>query len=110
MRPGDIIDGFEIAELAGTGGMGRAYRAIEQKSGRVVAIKLLGSGETSDKKRFAREVRVLSDLRHPGIVRYFAHGVTRTDQPYLAMEWLEGEDLKQRMTREPLSIDECISL
>jgi tetratricopeptide (TPR) repeat protein len=110
MRLGDLIEGFDITELAGSGGMARVYRGRDRQSGRAVALKLLGSGETSDKKRFAREVRVLSDLRHPGIVRYFAHGVTQGGHPYLAMEWLEGEDLKARLAREGLTVEETVLL
>ena len=49
--------------------------------------------------RFAREAEVLSELHHPGIVRYVAHGRTEPGRPFLAMEWLDGEDLAAR--------DEC---
>jgi eukaryotic-like serine/threonine-protein kinase len=110
MHPGDLIEGFDIAELAGSGGMARVYRGREQQTGRAVALKLLGSADHADKKRFAREVRVLSDLRHPGIVRYFAHGLTIGGKPYLAMEWLEGEDLKARLAREGLTVEESVML
>ena len=53
---------------------------------------------------------MLAELRHPGIVRYVAHGVTPAHQPYLVMEWLEGEDLSQRLERGRLAVDETLIL
>src|SRR4029078_5542720 len=99
MRPRDEIEDFELTELAGTGGMARVYRARPREGPGAVAIKILDHDEAADKMRFAREVQVLSELRPPGIVGYLAHGQTRAGQPYLAMEWLEGEDLKARIAR-----------
>ena len=56
----------------------------------------------ADAARFQREANVLATLRHPGIVRYVAHGRAESGEPYLAMEWLEGEDLAERLARGPL--------
>jgi eukaryotic-like serine/threonine-protein kinase len=64
-----------------------------------VALKLLVSGGD---KRFLREGRVLRELSDDAIVRYVAHGVTAAGRPWLALEWLEGEDLAERLEREPL--------
>ncbi|HEY3255253.1 MAG TPA: protein kinase, partial [Polyangiaceae bacterium] len=60
--------------------------------------------------RFAREIGILSELSHPGIVQYLAHGTTHEGTLYLAMEWLEGEDLAERLRRTPLSIEETLTL
>src|SRR5678815_5699148 len=60
--------------------------------------------------RFAREIQLLSELTHPGIVRYVAHGTTSTGTMFLAMEWLDGEDLGPRLEREPLTIGESVTL
>jgi predicted ATPase len=106
-----VADRFQLERLAGEGGMGSVYQAREVHSGKVVALKLLhGSGPSSDEERFTREARVLSGLSHPGIVRYIAHGFTRAGEPYLAMEWLEGETLSERQSRDRLTIDESIVL
>src|SRR5262249_5093566 len=60
--------------------------------------------------RFAREARTLAELDHPSIVRYIDHGHTPSGEPYLAMEWLNGEDLGARLTRATLSVDETLLL
>ncbi|WP_437760788.1 protein kinase domain-containing protein [Sorangium sp. So ce1389] len=111
MRAGEIVgDRFEIECLAGSGGMGDVYRARDRWSGATVAVKILrGSGEL-ESGRFEREVRTLSALQHPGIVRYIADGVTGSQQMYLAMEWLSGETLSQRLSRAELTHAESMAL
>jgi eukaryotic-like serine/threonine-protein kinase len=89
-----IAGRFILGAVAGSGGMGTVYRARDARTGQVVAVKLLRpSDRPADVERFTREAEILAELRHPGIVEYLAHGVTPAGQPYLAMEWLEGEDL-----------------
>jgi tetratricopeptide (TPR) repeat protein len=109
---GTVIAGrFTLQALAGRGGMGVVYHATDSRSGQAVALKLLHSSPHADSpRRFIREAEVLSSLRHTGIVSYIAHGHTEQGQPFLAMEWLEGEDLAQRLTRQPLSLEETLSL
>jgi serine/threonine protein kinase len=109
---GTVIDGrFTLETPAGRGGMGTVYRATDSLSGQPVALKLLHLAPSADTaRRFAREAELLSTLRHPGIVAYVAHGHTEQEQPFLAMEWLDGEDLAQRLTRPPLSLAETLSL
>ncbi len=90
---GEVISGrFEIAALADWGGMGAVYRALDRETGKEAALKLLLDATSTE--RFAREARVLADLRHPAIVEYIAHGRTERGGLYLAMEWLEGKDLR----------------
>src|SRR5262245_45830493 len=111
MKPGDVIAGrFEIDRRAGAGGMGEVFRATDRTSGTTVGVKILLERRTSAGERFAREARVLSELHHPGIVGYVAHGTTDTGERYLAMEWLEGEDLASRLTRGPLDLGETLTL
>jgi eukaryotic-like serine/threonine-protein kinase len=111
MRPGDVVaERFEIERLVGSGGMGAVYRARDRKSQEAIALKLLHGSGVEDEIRFAREGRVLSELQHPGIVRHVAHGVTKAGEPYLAMEWIEGEDLAQRLWRSSLRFDEIVIL
>lgn len=101
---------FEIERAAGAGGMGTVYRATDRYSGDTVALKLLhsGAGGSDEAERFLREALLLSELRHPGIVAHVAHGQTPDGQRFLAMEWLQGQDLAERLTRGPLPIRDCL--
>jgi tetratricopeptide (TPR) repeat protein/tRNA A-37 threonylcarbamoyl transferase component Bud32 len=109
LRVGEIVAGrFEIVALADWGGMGAVYRARDRHSGGEVALKLLL--DESSEERFAREARVLADLRHPGIVQYVAHGKTEVGSLYLAMEWLEGVDLRGGLAKGPLSLRDALAM
>ena len=100
MRAGEVIaEQFELIRLAGSGGMGQVWEARDRLQDARVAVKLLTGTSQSGRTRFLREAVVLAQLRHPGIVRYVAHGVTPAEEIYLAMEWLEGEDLAHRLER-----------
>ena len=111
MKQGDLVaDRFEILSLAGRGGMGVVYQARDLLSGGPVALKVLHGSSQSYASRFAREAQVLADLEHPGIVRHVAHGCTPASELYLVMEWLEGEDLAQRLPRARLAIEECVGI
>jgi eukaryotic-like serine/threonine-protein kinase len=91
--------------------MGLVYEARDTESGRTVALKLMHAAADSEPTRhFTREAQVLSGLHHPGIVSYVAHGVTQGGQPFLAMEWLEGEDLQRRLARQELAFSEVLLL
>ena len=105
-----LANRFTLTALAGRGGMGTVYRATDSLSSQQVALKLLHTGNSEALQRFSREASVLAELRHPGIVSYVAHGVTEQGLTFLAMEWLEGEDLAQRLLRQPLSIEEALAL
>jgi tetratricopeptide (TPR) repeat protein len=109
---GSLIAGrFSLEALAGEGGMGTVYRARDSHTGQSVALKLLQRNDRPQEgERFAREAELLSELRHPGIVAYLAHGRTEIGQPYLAMEWLEGEDLEKRLSRGALTLSESLTL
>jgi tetratricopeptide (TPR) repeat protein len=114
MKAGDVVEErFEIERLAGSGGMGAVYRTLDRRAGAPAAVKVLWPQfveQPEQAERFAREARVLQELDHPGIVRYLAHGVTGEGEPYLALEWLEGEPLSQRLRREGLTVAESVSL
>jgi tetratricopeptide (TPR) repeat protein len=109
MLPGQVFaDRFLIEQLAGSGGMGMVYRAIDQSTGCAVALKVLRRECAQEPERFQRESRMLADLRHPSIVRHVGHGATVEGDLYLAMEWLSGEDLQVRLARTPISAKETM--
>ena len=103
-------DRFEVEQRIGTGGMADVFRARDRVSGEVVAVKVISDGREHRSARFAREVEMLSELTHPGIVRYISHGETPSGGMFLVMEWLDGEDLKARLEREPLTMGEAVRL
>ena len=90
--------------------MATVFRATDRVTGEIVAVKVLSEQTEDDVARFQRESAILADLQHPGIVRYIAHGKTPRGAPFLAMEWLEGETLDQRLLRVKLSVRECARL
>jgi serine/threonine protein kinase/tetratricopeptide (TPR) repeat protein len=112
MQPLSVVsERFEVEHLAGHGGMGEVYRARDRLTGEPVALKVLrGATWEHAVERFAREAGALSALSHPRIVRYVAHGTTERGDPYLAMEWLEGEELSARLQRAPLTTNESVRL
>jgi tetratricopeptide (TPR) repeat protein len=105
-----VADRFVIEKKAGSGGTGTVFRAKDTLTGETVAVKILHEGRNQKTERFVAEARVLSELKHPGIVRYVTHGTTSDRDPYLAMEWLEGEDLAARLARERLTVAESIDV
>ncbi len=105
MQPGDVVAGrFEVEYLAGTGAFSTVYRARDRASGEAVALKVLLLGDPTP-ERFAREARVLGELQHPAIVPYVDHGETAAGERYLAMAWLDGEDLRRRISRGPMPVE-----
>lgn len=107
-----FADRFEIDRQAGSGGMGTVYRARDCDSGDWVALKLLhaGAGGLDEAERFVREAQILAEFHHPGIVSHVAHGQTSDGLRYLVMEWLDGEDLAQRLARGPLQLPDALRL
>jgi tetratricopeptide (TPR) repeat protein len=103
-------DRFVVGELAGTGGMGAVHRAVDRESGKAVAIKVLGKQGELGLARFTEEARTLAAIDHPNVVRYVAHGLTKDGEAFLAMEWLDGEDLATRIARAALSIDDTLAV
>ncbi|MCX4241508.1 serine/threonine-protein kinase [Paraliomyxa miuraensis] len=107
-----VVPGYRILGHVASGGMGNVYAATSLRTHRKVALKLVRpeNHTPATAERILREVRALSGLSHPGIVEYVDHGTTPEGIPYLAMEWLDGVDLDDRLHHGPLSIDDALAL
>jgi tetratricopeptide (TPR) repeat protein len=103
---------FVIEREVGRGGVGIVYRARDEVSGAPVALKVIAipGVDASEEARFGREGRVLAGLSHSGIVRVVAFGQLEEGHPYVAMEWLEGEDIAQRQKRSPLELARAVEV
>jgi len=110
--PGDSLSYYEILGLLGAGGMGTVYLARDSRLGREVAIKVLPEEMADDGerlRRFEREAKTLASLNHPNVAGI--HGVDQEgDVCFLALELVPGEDLAERLSRGPLSLDESLDL
>ena len=107
---GTRIGPYHVLSLLGVGGMGEVYRARDTRLERVVAIKVLsdqGTATPQTLERFQREARAASALNHPHICTIYDVG---TDPPFIAMEWLEGETLQQRLTRGAMEIPAVVDV
>ncbi|MFT3925301.1 MAG: protein kinase [Myxococcales bacterium] len=102
---GDATERFDILAEVGAGAFARVFRARDKLDGREVALKVCSESAPAGALRFEREALLLAKLEHEHIVSYVAHGRCASGA-YLAMEWLEGETLQQRLVRGPLSADE----
>jgi serine/threonine protein kinase len=108
---GKVVAGrFQLLAEAGSGGMGTVYRARDLTDGATVAVKILTGRELREAARFDQEAAILSGLTHPVIVRYLAHGIAESGERFIAMEWLDGEDLATRLYRDPVSVTDAVAL
>jgi len=90
--------------------MATVYRCTDAVSGQDVALKVLNEAAAASAERFGQEAALLAELSHPAIVRYIDHGTTARGERYLAMEWLEGETLEDRLARGPLGVVDGLRL
>ncbi len=104
------IGRFKVEGERAAGGSGTIYAARDEATGERVAVKLLRGLSAAELTRFEREAQALAQIHHPDIVRYVEHGRTPDGLAYLAMEWLDGEDLRSRLARGVLSSPEAIVL
>ncbi len=105
LEAGHKLAHYEILEPIGKGIQGEVYKARDLKLGREVAIKVLPqemSADPSRLRRFEQEPRAASALNHPNIVTIYEIG-EHEGTPFIAMEYVKGEDLRAHLTGRPLS-------
>lgn len=105
-----IDDKYWIVKELGTGGAGTVYKAEQRDLNRLVAIKVLHAKKSAD-KQLIKEAKNLLKVRSPHVVNVIAVGLIDKEQPYLVMEYLEGEPLDKYITRsERLSENKTIEI
>ncbi|MGB9235012.1 MAG: protein kinase [Terriglobales bacterium] len=112
LSPGDVVGNYKILGLAGAGGMGIVYRALDVKLERTVALKFLPEhlvSSADDKERFLREARTASSLDHANIGVIYGmeeyHG-----RSFIVMAYYEGETLARKLMRGPLLVPEAVGI
>ncbi|MGE3634122.1 MAG: protein kinase, partial [Sandaracinaceae bacterium] len=101
---GDVVGHFRIVRSAGRGAMGEVYLARDVRLGRAVALKMLSGARHLDPRfveLFQREAQLTASLNHPNIVTIYDVGED-IGVPFIALEWIEGENLAQRIADGPL--------
>jgi serine/threonine protein kinase len=96
------IAGYRILELAGAGGMGKVYRAVQPRLERVVALKVIRpdlAADESFRRRFRREAQLAATVDHPGVVPVYEAGDT-DDVLFVAMRWVAGVNLQRLLATE----------
>ena len=110
---GQKVGSFEIEKIIGRGGMGVVYLARDTKLKRSVAIKSMPykfKPNSTARTRFRREAELLASLNHPNIAVIYDIVEQDGDSGYLVLEYIEGQTLSQRISREPLELEEALSI
>jgi serine/threonine protein kinase len=104
IRPGLLVGGkYRLEAEIGKGSMGTVYRAVHETLGQRVAIKLISSEHLQSheaRHRFSVEAKAVAKLRSRHVVQVYDDGETADGNPYIVLEYLDGETLEQRLERE----------
>lgn len=105
-----ILGHYRLAEWLGAGGMGAVYRAQDLALGRDAALKLLAKEFDADlRMRLLREAQTAAKLQHPAIATFFEAGEA-DGEAFIAMEFVRGQTLRERLQEGPLPVDEALSI
>src|SRR5215471_6097163 len=110
LSPGTRLGPYEVLATLGSGGMSEVYRARDSRLHREVAIKVVGEALTGDPGflgRLEQEARLAGSLNHPNIVAVHDIGV-HDGAPYVVTELLQGETLRERLTRGPVPLGQAL--
>ena len=114
MREGDVVaNRYRIRRHAGAGGMGTVYEAFDTVERMPVALKTWRAAPDTEPRagsRLWREAHALAEVRHPAVVRYIDHGTSAEHGPFLAMAWIGGETLADRLQASGLRPLEALRL
>jgi eukaryotic-like serine/threonine-protein kinase len=113
LQPGSRLGPYEVTSLIGAGGMGEVWLTTELRLGRKVALKLLPHDPTRDPtriQRFEQEARAASALNHPNVCTIYALDQTGEGRHYIAMEYVEGETLRQRLATSRLPLRQALDI
>ena len=108
---GKHVSKYRIIEKIGSGGMGEVYLARDDDLNRDVAVKIIQPSTANEDatKRFLREARAVAALNHPNIITIYEVG-THEDQPFIAMEYVRGQSLREKMSAGAVTMDEAVEL
>ena len=117
---GKTLSHYRIISELGRGGMGIVYKAEDTRLDRTVAIKVLPAAaltSETDRARFYREAKAAAALTHPhiavihGVDEAVPEGASREElRPFIAMEYIDGETLEDRIEKAPLKLDEAVRI
>ncbi len=112
LRPGQRVGAYVVRELLGAGGVGEVWRATDERLNRDVSIKVLLPHLSNDPERvrhFTEEARTAGSLNHPNILSVHDVG-EHGSAPFIVSEYVEGESLRTRLKRGPLSVELAIAV
>ncbi len=109
---GKAVSHYRIIEKLGEGGMGVVYKAEDGRLERTVALKFLSPhilGDQNDRARFVHEAKAAAALNHPNVCTI--HEIDEADdQIFIAMEFVDGENLRTRMRAGPLEANDALGI
>lgn len=111
ISPGQRLGPYSVVSRLGSGGMGEVYLALDTRLGRQVALKFLPSSLREDRerlRRFQHEARAASVLNHPNVATIYEIAES-DDITFIAMEYIEGMTLDQKISGRPLSVPEILN-
>ena len=108
-----LVEGYELLEQIGRGGMGVVFKARQRSLGRVVALKMLAGGPLASETfvaRFKTEAEAAAAMQHPGLVAVHEVGEDETGTPWFSMDYIAGPSLAERLKSGPLEPAEAARL